>query len=626
IWLMSIPACMEPAGGYEAEQDRDGKVPASEAELESFLAIRAPYGGRLSPDGTLYYMKRAEEAYQIFARSDTAGAKAERLTDFEDGVGGFSLSPDGRHIVITAGKGGDEQNDVYLMPTETREIRPLLIDRSVVYGSAEWRRDSSGFAYRANEKAPRDFHVYDYDLASGRSRLLFESEGMNAPADWTRDGRRLLVSKMHSASHQQIFEVDVASGEAREVTPRGVQRRFRVVGYTADENEVLVVTDYLGNFTNLALLDLEPGEVRPALSEFERHDVDRARLNEDRSVLAAVINEDGYGRLILRNMADMSAMPTPRMAKGLVSGLWFTDQTMLFSVYNPQNPGRIVAWSYRQPKRAPRVLAVPEDGGIDLRTFVLPKLVRYTSFDGLEIPALLYLPRNYKRGEPCPFIVHFHGGPEGQARPGMQVYLQYFLSRGLGIIQPNVRGSTGYGTEYMNLDNYERRMDSVRDGLAAARWLIKKGYATKGRIGAFGGSYGGFMVMAAITEEPELWGAACDLVGIVNFETFLENTKAYRQHLREAEYGPLTDPEFLRSISPIHKVDRITAPLMVVHGRNDPRVPVGEAEQIAAALRERGRPVELLVFDDEGHGIRKQPNRVVYFERLVEFFSEHLKG
>jgi dipeptidyl aminopeptidase/acylaminoacyl peptidase len=322
----------------------------------------------------------------------------------------------------------------------------------------------------------------------------------------------------------------------------------------------------------------------------------------------------------------MSAMKLPPMSKGLVGGLWFCGDTMLYSLRDARNPGTVYSWTYRDAKAKPQAMTTPEDGGIDLRTFVEPKLVRYRSFDGMDIPAFLYLPEGCKKGKPCPFIVHFHGGPEGQSRPGMQVYMQYFLSRGFGVLRPNVRGSTGYGTEYMNLDNYKRRMDSVKDGLAAARWLIEKGYSTPGQIGAFGGSYGGFMVMAVITEAPDLWGAACNVVGIVNFETFLENTKAYRRHLREAEYGPLSDPEFLHGISPIHNVDRIAAPLMVVHGRNDPRVPVGEAEQVAAALRERGRPVELLIFDDEGHGIAKQPNRIVYFERLVEFFGEHLKG
>ena len=626
VGLVFLPACAGPDAGFELPQSPGEKTPAARAPLAGFLDIKAPVAGQLSPDGTLYYMNRAGQAYQLFRRDSQPGSEPVRVSSFEDGVAGFTLSPDGKQVVILAGRGGDEQLDLFLMPTETLNIRPLMVDRSVVYSSVVWKRDSSGFAFRANDRSPRDFHVYAYDLASARTELVLAAEGSNSPADFSRDGSKLIIGKYNSNSYQQVFEVDLTSGSLREVTPRGVQRQFTVIGYNADDTGLIVATDYLDNFTNLALLDLETSEVSPLAPEFDRHDLDTAELNEDRSILAAVINDEGYGRLILKRLGDMSSISAPRMGKGMIHGLRFTGQTLLFSFHCSQSPGTIISWNMARPNSPPLALTVPHDGGIDLRTFVLPKLVSYESFDGLRIPAFLYLPRDHKKGAPRPFVLAFHGGPEGQARPRLQPIMQYFLSRGFGVLQPNVRGSSGYGTKYMNLDNYQRRMDSVRDGLAAAQWLIDQGYAAKGRIGVFGGSYGGFMVMAAITEAPDLFGAACDYVGIVNFETFLKNTKDYRRHLREAEYGPLSDPEFLRGISPIHKVDRIRTPLLVVHGRNDPRVPVGEARQIVAALRERGGVVESVIFEDEGHGVRKQPNRIRFYEALVSFFEKHLKS
>jgi dipeptidyl aminopeptidase/acylaminoacyl peptidase len=313
------------------------------------------------------------------------------------------------------------------------------------------------------------------------------------------------------------------------------------------------------------------------------------------------------------------------MERGIVGGVSFSGDSLVFSLSNARTPSTIYRWSLATTQVPPHPLTRADTQGIDVSRFRLPELIRYPTFDGaIEVPAFLYLPEGHQPGRPIPFIVSYHGGPEGQYRPYFSRYFQYFLSRGFGVLAPNVRGSSGYGKRYLEMDNYKKRLDSVRDGVWAARWLVKQGYSKPGMIGAYGGSYGGFMTVAAVAQAPDLFGAACDVVGIVNFKTFLERTKDYRRHLREAEYGPLSDPAFLESISPIHLVDRITTPMLIAHGRNDPRVPLHEAEQLHAALRARKRPVELLVFDDEGHGFRKEKNRIVFYETLADFFERHL--
>src|SRR5207237_7353070 len=226
-------------------------------------------------------------------------------------------------------------------------------------------------------------------------------------------------------------------------------------------------------------------------------------------------------------------------------------------------------------------------------------------------------------GAPCVVIVN--GGPEGQYRPTFQAVAQYLASAGFAVLAPNVRGSTGYGRAYLHLDDVRKRMDSVADLAHAAYWLRDSGRADPKRIAVYGGSYGGFMVLAALTTYPDLWAAGVDIVGIANFVTFLENTGPWRRKLREAEYGSLEqDREFLAQISPIHRVDRITSPLFVVHGANDPRVPVGEAEQIVAALRSRNVPVEYMRFEDEGHGLIKRANRLVAYPAIARFLDAYL--
>jgi dipeptidyl aminopeptidase/acylaminoacyl peptidase len=251
-------------------------------------------------------------------------------------------------------------------------------------------------------------------------------------------------------------------------------------------------------------------------------------------------------------------------------------------------------------------------------------LIRYKTFDGREIPAFLFLPPGYAGGT-IPFIIHAHGGPEGQYRPKFYRNFQYFLLNGYGVLAPNVRGSEGYGREYMTLDNHRKRLDSIKDYKAGADYLIEKGYSEKGKLAVKGGSYGGYATLAAISEYPSYWGAAAAVVGISNFKTFLLNTADYRRYIREAEYGPLTDSVWLESISPTAKANSIRAPLLLIHGANDPRVPISEARQIFHAVKNNGGIADTLFFTNEGHGTANKENTIAEYTRISEFFDKYLK-
>jgi len=594
--------------------------------IEPFIKMRWPGRATLAPDGTLYFVHDPDGIRQLYKVSPgKTQADATKLTTMLDGIGGYSMSEDGKWIVVTAAVGGSEQNDLYLLDTSTSKVEPLFVDPQFVYDSPEWRRDSKAFAYRSNETSSSDFHIYLYDMATQKSKKVYEAAGSHSPADFNKDGTKLMVAKYNSASFSQLFEVTLASGEAREITPKGEEWSFDPVGYDATEKHFLVNTDYKGDLNTIHTIDLASGAITPVLTDLAGREVDGGGLNQDRTVLAAVVNEDGYGSLYLRKTADFSPILGPKMDKGVVGNVRFEGKTMLYSVDNANTPGLIYKWDMSEPNKPGVALTVADTQGIDVSKFRLPELVHYPSFDGTKIPAFLYLPADYQEGKKIPCIVQYHGGPEGQYRPSFNRSFQYFVSQGYGIIAPNPRGSSGYGKSYIEADNYKNRDKSVKDGIWAAKYLIDQGYTDKRMIGAWGGSYGGFMTMAAITEAPELFGAACNIVGIVNFQTFLEKTKDYRRKLREAEYGPLSDPEFLKSISPIYKADRIDMPLMIAHGLNDPRVPIGEAMQIAVALKKRGVDVEELYFPDEGHGFAKEDNRLLYYQELARFFEKHLK-
>jgi dipeptidyl aminopeptidase/acylaminoacyl peptidase len=270
-------------------------------------------------------------------------------------------------------------------------------------------------------------------------------------------------------------------------------------------------------------------------------------------------------------------------------------------------------------------------GGLDPSALIEPELVRYTAFDGLEVPAYYYRPPSQARRDPdgMPVIVFVHGGPESQFRPlhaaPWMPPLQYYLRLGFAVFAPNVRGSAGYGKRYIHLDDVRLRPNSVADLKAGVEWLVRAGGADPKRIGVMGRSYGGFMVLAAITSYPELWAAAVDIAGIASFLTFFEHTGVWRRHLRAAEYGdPVRDADFLRELSPLFKADRIRTPLLVLHGANDPRVPVGEAEQIVAAARAQGVPAELLRFADEGHFMLRESTQLRAYPAIGDWFERYM--
>lgn len=594
--------------------------------IEPFVKMRWPGGATLAPDQTLYYVFNPDGIRQLYKVPPGKTQKdAVKLTTFEDGIGGYSLSEDGKWIGISASVGGSEQADLFLMNAVTGELETLFENPDVVYGGATWRRDSTGFAYRANDTSPSDFHVYVYDLKTRSHKKVFTGTGYHYPVDFSRDGTKLIIGKYNSASHSQLFEISLTINNVREITPKNEKWSFSPIGYTANDKTFLVNTNYRRDLKTIYAIDLKTGALKPVVTEISDREIDFGTLNQDRTILAFGVNEDGYRTLQLRKTSDYTRVSALELDKGIVGNIKFTGSTMLYSLNNANTPGVIFRWDMDNPNNDPVAITEADTQGIDVSKFRLPELVHYASFDGTKIPAFLYLPPNHQKGKKIPFIVQYHGGPEGQYRPYFNRSFQYLLTQGYGIIAPNVRGSSGYGKAYIEADNYKNRMVSVKDGVWAAKYVIDQGYTTKKNVAAWGGSYGGFMTMAVITEAPELFGAACNVVGIVNFETFLKQTKPYRRKLREAEYGPLSDPEFLKSISPLFKVDRITTPLMLAHGLNDPRVPVGEAMQVAVALKKRGVEVEELYFPDEGHGFAKEANRLLYYEQLVKFFDKHLK-
>jgi len=590
-------------------------------DIETFMQIGYCASPAVSEDGReIFFTSNMSGVSQLYRL--TKEGWPYQLTLFPDGIDFYTISPNGQFAIVGASTGGSEQSQLHWVDGRTGRAKVLTNKPEVRYGTIVIGPDKSHIYYRSNERNGRDFDIYAMNLSTAEETVIAELEGANAVEDITNDGKTLLLSHWTSNYNSDLHLFDIDSRQRVHLTPHKGDVVYDYAEFSPDGRFVYLITnDNKAGLLRVAKIDVATKGI-DYLQEETTWETEEMALSPEGRYLAWVLNEDGYGNLYIKDLVTGELLPTPPLS-GLVTEPYFARDGKLLFVFNSPTKTEDV-WMWDLHNLELKKLTNSIYAGIDPSLFVEPQLVRYKTFDKRKIPGLLYLPPTYS-GEPIPFIVHAHGGPESQFRPYFYRHFQYLLLNGYGVFAPNVRGSSGYGKEYMALDNYKKRLDSVKDLKYAVEWLIKKRYTKKGIVGIKGGSYGGYMVLAGITEYPDLFSAAFESVGIANFVSFLENTRAYRRALREAEYGPLSDRDFLRKISPIHKVDKIETPLLVVHGENDPRVPVGEARQIIKALSDRGVAVDSLIFPDEGHGVSKRKNNLILYRRMVDFFDKHLK-
>jgi dipeptidyl aminopeptidase/acylaminoacyl peptidase len=548
------------------------------------------------------------------------GGELRQLTDLPEPADGMFL-PDGR-VLLLMDEGGNERTQLYVL-REDGEPEPLVVDPRFNHWTPVASRDGSLLAYTTNRGNGRDFEVVVRELQSGEERT-FDLRGYLAVHAFSPDAQRLVVERLGElAGDLDLYVLELESGEVVHITPHDGSAEYTTPAWLPDSSDLYVTTNAFGDARSLARYDLESGEWEVVLEskwDFE------CTLDEAGRSLLVHVNEDGWSRLELRDPETLELRgEVPLPARGVVpwwpcKPIFSHDGSRLaFGFSSPREP--VEAFVYELGAGEPTRLT--GDGPIEGTD---PELHRFPSFDGEEIPVFLFEPE----GEgPFPVVVTVHGGPESQWQPffspGSGPITQFLVSRGYAVAAPNVRGSTGYGKRYEHLDDVALRLDSVRDLAELHAWLSARPKIDGSRAVVYGGSYGGYMTLAALAFHPELWAAGISFVGISNLVTFLENTSEYRRAAREREYGSLaTDRELLERISPASRIDDIRAPLFLEHGRNDPRVPVGESEYINRVLTEKGIRCELVIYEDEGHAIGKLANRVDAYERAVAFLDEVL--
>jgi protease II len=597
--------------------------PGMSRKLQAMLDVRGTGGGFTTADGnTQIYASAVTGIAQVW-RQDGAMTYAVQLTGGEDRTLPVALAPDDSFVVVSRDVGGEENPGIYVLALTGGPLKRVQHTRKVQSELQYITDDSKALYFKANDLDPASYAIYRYDLARDRREVAFSEPGLWEIADHRGDASWLLVKHLGS-THQEVYEYDL---QAKRLTPllgQGEVEQYRVA-YGAKPGEVLVRTNKLGDFQRL--YRLAAGKLTPITGEL-KHDVEGFTIDAARTRIYYRLNEAGYARLAVLDAASYQPVALPklpdadnvvlaavsrngRFAELALDGATLVPRTVTYD------------WTRRELKRW-RAPATPE---IDTTRFARATLESYPARDGTRIP--MFVRRPARCDGPCPVVVEFHGGPEGQAQAGFSARAQLFVDAGFTFVQPNVRGSSGYGKAWLHADDGPRRLAVITDVEDAARF-IRASWGKDGKppkIGVTGGSYGGYATLMAMSYFAGAYDAGAEEVGISNLITFLMNTAPYRRILRTSEYGdPVKDKEALIQLSPITHVAKIRAPLLVIQGVNDPRVPVGESLQIYRQLAERKVPGGLILFPDEGHGARRRANVALAIGHTIAFFEKHLLG
>jgi len=571
---------------------------------------------------------RFANTYQAHLVKIPGGAR-QQLTFYSEPVYGGSFHPNGGdYMVFAKDVGGGEWYQFFRYDFSSGEST-LLTDGKSRNTSAQWSNGGDWIAYVSSRRNGEDLDLWAMNPADRKTdHLVIQLKGGGwEPQDWSPDDKKILLVEGISVNETYLWTVDPATGEKKELTPRKTNEQvaYSNARFSKDGKGVYFTSDKDSEFQRLMYMDLESKQTKVLTANIP-WDLDEFALSQDGKRIAFVSNEEGLSALHLLDTSTKKELPVPKLPVGLVSGLiWHRNgRDLAFGISSASSPGDAYSLDVTTGKLERWTIS---ETAVKTDAFPEPELVRWKSFDGRMISGFLYRPPAKFTGK-RPVLIEIHGGPEGQSRPDFLGRYNYYLNElGIAVILPNVRGSTGYGKAFTKLDNGFLREGTYKDINALLDWIGTRPDMDSGRVAVTGGSYGGHMTLAVSTFYSGRIRCSIDVVGPSNLVTFLEHTEAYRRDLRRVEYGDERDPkmrEFLERIAPMNNVEKIKKPMMVVAGKNDPRVPVTESDQIVAALKKQGTPVWYVMARDEGHGFQKKANADYQFYTTVEFLQEYL--
>jgi protease II len=602
--------------------------PEVSRRIQAMLDVRAAGTGYLTRDGKRMYATSAITGTAQVWRQDGPLAFPVQLTGGEDRTTVVGLSPDDRFLVVARDVGGEENPGLYLQDADGGALRVILHQPKVQASLQYITDDSRALYYTANDVDPGSYAIYRFDVATGARTRVFDTPGLWRITDRraTGAGDEWLLTKALGNTHQEIYRYAVATKTLTPVVGQGQTEQYDVA-FGPRPGELFVRTNQPSDYQRIYRRTAD-GALVPVTPEL-RHDITGMVIDEARTRLYYVVNQDGFLRLHALDARTLKPLALPTLAgdNQRFASVSRDGRYVQLTVDGARLPPTSVVWDWKT--RRATTWRLPMTPEIDVGSFAPIALETYPARDGTPIPMLVRRPAACATAAtPCPVVVDFHGGPESQSLAGFDASAQLFVDAGFVFVEPNVRGSSGYGKAWLHADDGARRKDVVTDIEDAARY-IRTAWAKGGvapRIGVMGGSYGGYATLMAMTYFAGAYDAGVATVGISNLVTFIQNTAPYRRILRMSEYGdPAQLGDVMRELSPTTHVDKLVAPLLVIQGVNDPRVPVGEALQFYRAMEARQVPGGLILFADEGHGTSKRGNQVLARGQTLAFFERHLK-
>lgn len=589
-------------------------------DIVRFLKVRGIGGFSLSPDGErLIFSTSVTGEPQLWSVAATGGWP-EQLT-YGSGVTSARWTPDGKHILYAGDTNGDEREGYTLLSEDGRRERLLLGNSSAFRSFGDFAASGKSIVYASTERNGRDFDIWVTEIESGVSRVVYEGHFGFFPGAVRPGHDQIILSETRGEDGNNLHLLDLKSGDVRTLFNPEISSAYESIAWKSDGSGFYLSTNHDREFAGLAYYDVKSAKLK--FLESPDADIEQVQLSFDDRYLVWLTNDGGYSTLHVRDLKSGKNIQMPALPKGVYALDFAAAAPVLgIRVGGPQLPGDVFVWDLESGQLSHA--AKSTSAGIDMASLAVPDSVYFEARDGERLHGLFYKPE----AENPPVMIFVHGGPSAQARPRFNAVAQYLLGRGVAVLDLNFRGSTGFGKRFARLDNKRLRTDSVRDVADAVAWLKQSGDVDGSRIGLMGGSYGGYLTNAALGSYPDLFTLGVSFVGVSDWVRALETASPALKASDREEYGDIEDPDdraFFASISPINNADKIKAPIMVLHGANDPRDPVAESDHLVEAIRNSGGEAIYLRFPDEGHGIRKLRNRVHAYHKIAAFLEEHFE-
>jgi dipeptidyl aminopeptidase/acylaminoacyl peptidase len=624
----AILAATSLSAAAPASKPEQRSRPSRQYSIEQFMATTTLRGASFSPaEDKILFSSNVSGIFNVYAIPAAGGDPVPLTRSTEDTTFAVSYFPHDERILFSRDKGGDENDHLYVLGPDGAE-RDLTPGEKVKARFEGWSHDGKAFYVSINDRDRRFFDTYRFDAATYAKTLLYKDETGYELGDISNDEKWLAFQKVEGTSDSDIYVYSTASKEMKLISAHEGAADYHPAAFDVDSRKLYYRTNDGSEFTRVRAYDMAAGTHEEV--ETAGWDIDFVALSHNGRYRVTGINQDGRTVIKVRDAATGSEVRLPQIPEGEIAAVRISrsEKRLAFYVNGDRAPNDL--WVLSLEDGTARRLTASLSAEIDPADLVDSEVVRFRSFDGITIPNVLFKPHQASPESRAPALVWVHGGPGGQTRKGYSALIQYLVNHGYVVLGINNRGSSGYGKTFFTADDRRHGREPLRDCVEAKAYLAGLPYVDPARIGIIGGSYGGYMVLAALAYHPDVFAAGVDIFGVANWVRTLESVPPYWESFRKALYQELGDPvkdaEMLRAISPVFSAGTIRRPLMVLQGANDPRVLKQESDDIVAAVRKNGLPVEYVVFDDEGHGFTKKKNQIAGYGAVLKFLDRYLKG